>query len=248
MNGLANEIALVTGASRGIGRAIALALGEAGATVLGTATTSEGAGRIGDYLQAAGIRGKGMELDVAEPAAVTAVTAAIAQKFGEITILVNNAGIARDNLLLRMQPEEWDAVLGTDLGALFHVCKACVRGMLKARHGRIVNISSVVGVTGNPGQVNYSAAKAGILGFTKSLAREIGSRGVTVNAVAPGFIETDMTRTLGAAQRAALLEQIPLRRLGTSEDVARAVVFLVSEGAAYITGETLHINGGMYMA
>lgn len=247
MSLLEAEVALVTGASRGIGKAIALALGHAGATVVGTATTPEGAGRISDYLADAGIRGKGVALDVSAAAAIEAVLKAVLADFAAITILVNNAGIARDNLLLRMQDDDWNAVLNTDLSALFHLSKACLRGMMKARHGRIINISSVVGATGNPGQANYSAAKAGMFGFTKSLAREIGSRGITVNAVAPGFIDTDMTRALTGAQRTALQEQIPLHRLGTPEDVAKAVLFLASPDAAYITGETLHVNGGMYM-
>lgn len=248
MNVLGEEAALVTGATRGIGKAIALALGGAGATVIGTATTAEGAGRITEYLEGAGIEGKGVVLDVSDPQAVDETIKAVTTGFSPITILVNNAGITRDNLLLRMQEAEWSTVLNTDLSSLFYLCKACLRGMMKARHGRIINVSSVVGATGNPGQANYSAAKAGILGFTKSLAREIGSRNITVNAIAPGFIDTDMTRALTETQRAALLEQIPLRRLGTPEEVARAALFLVSPGAAYITGETLHVNGGMYMA
>lgn len=248
MSRLDGEIALVTGASRGIGKAIALALAAAGATVIGTATTAEGAGKIGGYLQTAGTTGKGMELDVSSAEAVDGVTKAIAGEFANITILVNNAGIARDNLLLRMQETDWDAVIRTDLNSLFYLSRACLRGMLKARHGRIINISSVVGVTGNPGQVNYAAAKAGIFGFTKSLAREVGSRNITVNAIAPGFIDTDMTRALTESQRALLLEQIPLRRLGSPDDVAKAALFLASEDAAYITGETLHVNGGMFMA
>lgn len=247
MSLLEAEVALVTGASRGIGRAIALALGGAGATVVGTATTPEGAERISEYLGTAGIRGKGMVLDVSRAADVDGVVKTVLADYANITILVNNAGIARDNLLLRMQDDDWNAVLNTDLSSLFYVSKACLRGMMKARHGRIINISSVVGVTGNPGQANYSAAKAGMFGFTKSLAREIGSRGITVNAVAPGFIDTDMTRGLNDEQRASLQEQIPLRRLGTPEDVAKTVLFLASPDAAYVTGETLHVNGGMYM-
>lgn len=247
MSLLENEVALVTGASRGIGKAIALALGGAGATVVGTATTPEGAERISEYLGKSGIRGKGMALDVSNAAAVDDVVKTVLADYANITILVNNAGIARDNLLLRMQDDDWNAVLNTDLSSLFYLSKACLRGMMKARHGRIINISSVVGATGNPGQANYSAAKAGMFGFTKSLAREIGSRGITVNAVAPGFIDTDMTRGLTDEQRASLQEQIPLRRLGAPEDVAKAVLFLASPDAAYVTGETLHVNGGMYM-
>lgn len=247
MSLLENEVALVTGASRGIGKAIALALGGAGATVVGTATTPEGAERISEYLGKSGIRGKGMALDVSNAAAVDDVVKTVLADYANITILVNNAGIARDNLLLRMQDDDWNAVLNTDLSSLFYLSKACLRGMMRARHGRIINISSVVGATGNPGQANYSAAKAGMFGFTKSLAREIGSRGITVNAVAPGFIDTDMTRGLTDEQRASLQEQIPLRRLGAPEDVAKAVLFLASPDAAYVTGETLHVNGGMYM-
>ncbi|HKS93775.1 MAG TPA: 3-oxoacyl-ACP reductase FabG [Gammaproteobacteria bacterium] len=248
MNLLQHELALVTGATRGIGRAIALTLAKAGATVIGTATTAEGATTISSHLAAEHLSGRGMELDVAKPESVEHVVAAISEEFGSPTILVNNAGITRDTLLMRMQEEDWQAVINTDLSSVFRLSKACMRGMLKARRGRIINISSVVGATGNPGQANYSAAKAGMLGFTKSLAREIGSRNVTVNTVAPGFIDTDMTRALSAAQRTALLNQIPLGRLGSPEDVAQAVLFLASPAAAYITGETLHVNGGMYMA
>lgn len=248
MSLLHEEIALVTGATRGIGRTIALTLAKAGATVIGTATTAEGAATISGYLAAEHLAGRGAVLDVASPEAVEQVVQAIAKEFGSPTILVNNAGITRDTLLMRMQEEDWQTVINTDLGSVFRLSKACMRGMLKARRGRIINISSVVGATGNPGQANYSAAKAGMLGFTKSLAREIASRNVTVNTVAPGFIDTDMTRALSAAQRAALLNQIPLGRLGLPEDVAQAVLFLASPAAAYITGETLHVNGGMYMA
>jgi len=248
MSLLESEIALVTGATRGIGRAIVLALGRAGATAIGTATTADGATSISHYLGTEHIRGRGLVLDVAEPHSVEEVMRAVSTEFGDPTILVNNAGITRDNLLLRMQEDDWQAVINTDLSSVFRLSKACVRGMMKARHGRIINISSVVGVTGNPGQANYSAAKAGILGFTKALAREIGSRNITVNTVAPGFIDTDMTRTLSEPQREALLDQIPLGRLGTPEDIAQAVLFLASPGAAYVTGETLHVNGGMYMA
>ncbi len=248
MNLLSNDIALVTGATRGIGRAIALVLGKAGATLVGTATTAEGAGRISAYLGAEGIRGKGLVLDVASSVSVDEALKTVNGEFGTVSILVNNAGIARDTLLMRMRDEDWDAVINTDLGSVFRLSKACLRGMMKARRGRIINIASVVGAVGNPGQANYCAAKAGILGFTKSLAREIGSRNVTVNAVAPGFIDTDMTRALGAEQRAAMIAQIPLERLGTPEDIAQTVLFLASPAAAYITGETLHVNGGMYMA
>ena len=248
MNLLSNDIALVTGATRGIGRAIALVLGKAGATLVGTATTAEGAGRISAYLGAEGIRGRGLVLDVASSVSVDEALKTVNGEFGTVSILVNNAGIARDTLLMRMRDEDWDVVINTDLGSVFRLSKACLRGMMKARRGRIINVSSVVGAVGNPGQANYCAAKAGILGFTKSLAREIGSRNVTVNAVAPGFIDTDMTRALGAEQRAAMIAQIPLERLGTPEDIAQAVLFLASPAAAYITGETLHVNGGMYMA
>ncbi len=248
MNLLSNDIALVTGATRGIGRAIALVLGKAGATLVGTATTAEGAGRISAYLGAEGIRGRGLVLDVASSVSVDEALKTVNGEFGSVSILVNNAGIARDTLLMRMRDEDWDVVINTDLGSVFRLSKACLRGMMKARRGRIINIASVVGAVGNPGQANYCAAKAGILGFTKSLAREIGSRNVTVNAVAPGFIDTDMTRALGAEQRAAMIAQIPLERLGTPEDIAQTVLFLASPAAAYITGETLHVNGGMYMA
>lgn len=248
MNLSPHEIALVTGATRGIGRAITLTLAKAGATVIGTATTAEGAATISRYLAEEHLSGRGMVLDVASPGSVEQVVATVSEEFGNPTILVNNAGITRDTLLMRMQEEDWQAVINTDLSSVFRLSKACMRGMLKARHGRIINISSVVGATGNPGQANYSAAKAGMLGFTKSLAREIGSRNVTVNTVAPGFIDTDMTRALSDAQRNALLNQIPLGRLGLPEDVAQAVLFLASPAAAYITGETLHVNGGMYMA
>ncbi len=243
-----HDIALVTGATRGIGKAIVLALGQAGATVAGTATTAAGAGTIGTYLREAGIRGRGLVLDVASATSVEEVVKTLTAEFGDPTILVNNAGITRDTLLMRMKEEDWEAVISTDLSSVFRLSKACLRGMMKARRGRIITISSVVGATGNAGQANYSAAKAGIFGFTKSLAREIGSRNITVNTVAPGFIDTDMTRALNEQQRAAMLEQIPLARLGTPEDIAQAVLFLASPVAAYITGETLHVNGGMYMA
>jgi 3-oxoacyl-[acyl-carrier protein] reductase len=244
---LAGQVALVTGATRGIGKAIAAALGGAGAKVVGTATTEAGAGAIGEYLAAAGIAGRGMVLNVSDGAAVDACVAAIEKDYGAVGILVNNAGITRDNLLLRMKDAEWDEVLDTDLKSVFRLARAVLRGMMKARAGRIINITSVVGSSGNPGQVNYSAAKAGIGGLTRSLAREIGSRGITVNCVAPGFIDTDMTRALADAQRDQLLGAIPLGRLGRPEDVAAAVAFLASPAAGYITGATLHVNGGMYM-
>ncbi len=243
---LKGEIALVTGASRGIGAAIAERLARDGARVIGTATTPEGAARIGANLQSRG--GRGAVLDVLHPASIEALLADIEAKEGAVGILCNNAGITRDTLLLRMKEEDWDAVLDTNLASVFRLSKAVLRGMMKARKGRIVSITSVVGLTGNPGQANYAAAKAGIIGFTKSLAREVGSRGITVNAVAPGFIDTDMTRALAEAQRAALNTQIPLGRLGQPADVAAAVAFLCSPDGAYITGETLHVNGGMYMA
>jgi len=244
---LENQVALITGASRGIGNAIALALGAAGARIIGTATGAEGAARLGEALSSHGYNGRGAVLDAADPASIDALMAQLDQA-GEVpTILVNNAAITRDTLLLRMKPDDWDAVIATNLTAVYRLSKACVRHMLKERRGRIVNLTSVVGLTGNPGQANYAAAKAGILGFTKSLARELGSRGITVNAVAPGFIDTDMTRALSEEQRAELLRQIPLGRLGTPAEVAAAVLFLVSPQSAYITGETLHVNGGMYM-
>jgi 3-oxoacyl-[acyl-carrier protein] reductase len=244
---LENQIALVTGASRGIGNAIALALGGAGARLIGTATSAEGAARIGESLASHGYNGRGAVLDASEPASIDALMAQLEQA-GELpTILINNAAITRDTLLVRMKPEDWDAVIATNLTSAYRLCRACVRHMMKERRGRIVNLTSVVGLTGNPGQANYAAAKAGLLGFTKSLARELGSRGITVNAVAPGFIDTDMTRALSEEQRAALLRQIPAGRLGTPAEIAAAVLFLVSPQSAYITGETLHVNGGMYM-
>jgi 3-oxoacyl-[acyl-carrier protein] reductase len=245
---LQGQIALVTGASRGIGKAVALALGRAGATVIGTSTSEAGAQGITAGLQAAGVTGRGAVLNVTDNAGVDALVAAIEKEFGAVSILVNNAGITQDNLLLRMKDAEWDAVVDTDLKAVFRLCRAVLRGMMKARAGRIISITSVVGASGNPGQVNYAAAKAGVAGLTRALAREIGSRGITVNCVAPGFIDTDMTRALSEAQRGALLGQIPLGRLGRVEDVAAAVVFLASPGAAYVTGTTLHVNGGMYMS
>ena len=244
---LKNQIALVTGASRGIGNAIALALGGAGAHIIGTATSAEGAVRVTETLASHACKGRGTVLDAANPASIDALIAQLEQAGEAPTILVNNAAITRDTLLLRMKPEDWDAVIATNLTAVYRLCRACVRHMMKERRGRIVNLTSVVGLTGNPGQANYAAAKAGILGFTKSLARELGSRGITVNAVAPGFIDSDMTRALSEEPRAALLRQIPLARLGTAAEVAAAVLFLVSPQSAYITGETLHVNGGMYM-
>ncbi|MCA1714262.1 MAG: 3-oxoacyl-ACP reductase FabG [Gammaproteobacteria bacterium] len=243
---LAGEIALVTGASRGIGAAIADELAAQGATVIGTATSDSGAKAIGDRLQPAG--GHGRRLDVTDGAAVEALVDAIAAEFGTVSILVNNAGITRDSLLLRMKDGDWNAILDTNLTSVYRTSKAVLRAMMKARRGRIISIASVIGVTGNAGQSNYAAAKAGIIAFSKSLAREIGSRGITVNVVAPGFIDTDMTRALPEAAREALLGQIALGRLGEPADIARAVVFLAGPAAAYITGETLHVNGGMYMA
>ena len=244
---LENQVALITGASRGIGNAIALALGAARARVIGTATSPEGAARLTEALASHGYNGRGAVLDAADPASIDALMAQL-DKAGELpSILVNNAAITRDTLLLRMKPEDWDVVIATNLTAVYRLSRACVRYMMKERRGRIVNLTSVVGLTGNPGQANYAAAKAGILGFTKSLARELGSRGITVNAVAPGFIDTHMTRALNEEQRATLLNQIPLGRLGTPAEVAAAVLFLVSPQSAYITGETLHVNGGMYM-
>lgn len=245
-NDLQAEIALVTGASRGIGAAIADLLASRGATVIGTATTEAGAAAIGERLKPLG--GHGRALDVTDGAAVEALVEAIAKEFGPVSILVNNAGITRDNLLLRMKDEEWDAILDTNLSSIFRTSKAVLRGMMKARRGRIVNIASVIGVTGNAGQANYAAAKAGIIGFSKSMAREIGSRGITVNVVAPGFIETDMTRDLPEEAKARMLADIALGRLGSPRDIAEAVAFLASPAAAYITGETLHVNGGMHMA
>ena len=247
MSELSSEIAFVTGASRGIGRAIALELGRRGARVVGTATSATGAQAIDAYLAAAGIAGRGVVLNVADGGAVEACFKAVEAAEGTPSILVNNAGMTRDGLLLRMSAEDWQTVLDTDLSAVYRTCKAVMRGMMKARRGRIINIASVVGVMGNAGQTNYAAAKAGMIGFSKSLAREVGSRNITVNVVAPGFIVTDMTEALGEAQKQALLGQVPLGRLGAPEDVAAAVAFLASPAAAYISGETLHVNGGMYM-
>ncbi|AAM36000.1 3-oxoacyl-ACP reductase FabG [Xanthomonas citri pv. citri] len=242
---LQGEIALVTGASRGIGAAIADTLAAHGATVIGTATSASGAAAIGERLAAHG--GHGRELNVTDAAAVDGVIDAIGKEFGAISILVNNAGITRDNLLMRMKDDDWQAIIDTNLTSVFRTSKAVMRGMIKARKGRIINIASVVGVTGNPGQTNYAAAKAGIIAFSKSLAKEIGSRGVTVNVVAPGFIDTDMTKALPDEARTALLQQIALGHLGEPEDIANAVAFLAGPTARYITGETLHVNGGMYM-
>ena len=244
---LENDLALVTGASRGIGRAIALALAHAGARVVGTATSPVGAANITADFAAKGIQGRGALLDAGDAASIDALIADLEAAEGLPTILVNNAAITRDMLLLRMKPADWDQVIATNLTAVFRITKACLRRMLKERRGRIINVTSIVGITGNPGQTNYSAAKAGLLGFTKSLAREVASRGITVNAVAPGFVDTDMTRALTPEQRGTLQTQIPLGRLGTPEDIAAAVLFLASAQAAYITGETLHVNGGMYM-
>jgi 3-oxoacyl-[acyl-carrier protein] reductase len=241
---LDGQIALVTGASRGIGAAIAQTLANAGATVIGTATSASGAKSI---TAALGSKGRGIELDIASDDSVQSAIKNIQETEGAPTIVVNNAGITRDNLLMRMKTEEWDDVLSTNLSGTFRVCKAVLRGMMKAKHGRIINIASVIGITGNAGQANYAAAKAGMIGFSKSLAMEIGSRNITVNVVAPGFIDTDMTRVLPEAQRTTLLGQIPLGRLGEAQDIAAAVAFLASDAGAYITGETLHVNGGMLM-
>lgn len=244
---LNGQIALVTGASRGIGAAIAQELGKQGATVIGTATSAAGAEQISQALQAQQINGAGMALDVNDAAQVEQLLKTISEQFGDISILVNNAGITRDTLLMRMKDEDWDAVMNTNLKSVFRMSQAVIRPMMKARSGRIINISSVVGHMGNAGQTNYAAAKAGMSGFTKSLAAELGSRGITVNCVAPGFIDTDMTRELPEEQRHALLQHIPLGRLGQSAEIAAAVAFLASPNAAYITGETLHVNGGMLM-
>jgi 3-oxoacyl-[acyl-carrier protein] reductase len=242
---LAGEVALVTGASRGIGASIAVALAAAGATVVGTATSAEGAEAISAALRQ---KGRGIVLDIASEESVQAAYADMQANEGTPGILVNNAGITRDNLLMRMKPAEWDDVLATNLSGAFRVTKACLRGMMKARKGRIVNIASVIGATGNAGQANYAAAKAGLIGFTKSVAQELGSRNITANVVAPGFIDTDMTRSLPEDQRTAMLSRIPLGRLGEGQDIADAVLYLVSAAGAYVTGETLHVNGGMLMA
>jgi len=245
---LAEEVALVTGASRGIGRAIALALGAQGATVVGTATTPDGAERIGAALREAGVKGDGLVMNVTDPDSIDTALGTMTASFGAPSILVNNAGITRDNLLLRMKDAEWDQIIETNLTSVYRLSKACLRSMTKARRGRIINISSVVAMSGNVGQCNYAAAKAGMIGFTKSLAREAGVRGVTVNCVAPGFIDTDMTRALSDQQRQTLLATIPLGRLGQPEEIASVVAFLASPAAAYVTGETIQVNGGMYMA
>ena len=244
---LKDEIALVTGASRGIGRAIALELGRQGAHVVGTATSDEGAESIEKSLKENKISGVGRKLDVTSGTAIAELLASLEKSLGSPTILVNNAGVTRDGLLLRMSEADWDVILDTNLKSVYRLSKGCLRAMMKARRGRIISITSVVAATGNPGQSNYAAAKAGIIGFTRSLAREVGSRNITVNAVAPGFVDTDMTRALPEAAREALLAQVPLGRLGQAEEIAHAVAFLASPHAAYITGATLHVNGGMYM-
>ncbi len=244
---LKDKIALVTGATRGIGRAIALELGKQGATVIGTATSEDGADKISTYLTEAGVQGKGIVLDVCGAEQVDVALAAIVKEFGAIAVLINNAGITRDNLAMRMGDDDWDAVIDTNLKAVFRLSRGVMRGMMKARFGRIVNITSVVGYSGNAGQANYCAAKAGVAGMTRSLARELGSRNITVNCVAPGFIATDMTHALDEKQKEAMLASIPLGRAGTPEDIAGAVSFLVSPTAAYITGTTVHVNGGMFM-
>ena len=248
MNSLDGQIALVTGASRGIGRAILHALGNAGAIVIGTATSEAGAKAIDAVIQTAGLKGSGMVLNVRDGAQIETTIKAIDEKFGSVSVLVNNAGITRDTLLMRMKDDDWEAVIDTNLTSVFRLCRAVTRAMMKARSGRIINIASVVGFMGNAGQTNYVAAKAGMVGFTKALAREIGSRGITVNCVAPGFIETDMTKSLGEDQVSKLLANVPLGRLGQASDVADAVLYLASPGAAYVTGNTIHVNGGMHMA
>ena len=242
---LEGQVALVTGASRGIGKAIAETLAAKGATVIGTATTDGGAEKITEYLSASG--GKGMMLNVTDADSIKSTVKTISTDFGNISILVNNAGITRDNLLMMMKDDQWNDIIQTNLTSIFHLSKAVIRPMMKARTGRVINIGSVVGLTGNPGQTNYCAAKAAVMGFSKSLAREIGSRGITVNTVAPGFIDTDMTKELPEEQRDALISQIPLSKLGSPQDIANAVAFLASPDAAYITGETINVNGGMYM-
>lgn len=244
---LEGKIALVTGASRGIGRAIAVALGKAGATVAGTATSDAGAAAISEYFRSEGVKGAGFKLNVTDAAETEAVLGKIESEYGAVAILINNAGITRDNLLLRMKDTEWDEIMDTNLKSVFRLSKVVIRSMMKARFGRIINITSVVGSMGNAGQVNYAAAKAGVVGFSKSLAREVGSRNITVNCIAPGFIDTDMTRGLPDDQKKALLAHVPLGRFGQAEEIAAAVVFLASDGAAYVTGNTLHVNGGMYM-
>jgi len=245
---LEGKVALVTGASRGIGAAVAASLGKDGAVVVGTATSDKGAQAITDRFKEQGIAGRGARLEVTEPESITSLMASINEEFGAPTILVNNAGITRDNLMLRMKEEEWMSVIDTNLNAVFRVTKACLKGMTKARWGRVINVASVVGSMGNPGQCNYAATKAGVAGFARSLGKEVGSRGITVNTVAPGFIDTDMTKALDDAQRDLMLSSVPMQRLGKPEEIADVVRFLASDGAAYITGETLHVNGGMYMA
>jgi len=243
-----NEIVLVSGASRGIGRAIALSLGKKGATVIGTATSENGAQNIAKYLDENGVKGSGEVLNVTDQASIDTLLKSVTEKFGAPTILVNNAGITRDNLLMRMKEEEWDDIINTNLSSVYRLSKSCLRAMMKARSGKIVNIASVVALTGNPGQCNYAAAKSGMIGFSKALAREVASRGITVNCVAPGFIETDMTHELPEKQKEALLQSIPLNRLGSPEEIAGAVEYLTSPAGNYITGETINVNGGMYMA
>ncbi len=243
-----NEIVLISGASRGIGRAIALSLGKKGATVIGTATSESGAQNIAKYLDENGVKGGGEVLNVTDQASIDTLLKCVTEKFGAPTILVNNAGITRDNLLMRMKEDEWEDVISTNLSSIYRLSKGCLRAMMKARKGKIINIASVVALTGNPGQCNYAAAKAGMVGFTKALAREVASRGITVNSIAPGFIETDMTHELPEKQKAALLQSIPLNRLGRPEEIAGAVEYLTSPAGSYITGETINVNGGMYMA
>lgn len=245
---LDGKVALVTGATRGIGSAIALKLGQEGATIIGTATSEEGASKITAKLHEVGIKGTGYVLNVTDKSAIEGILGQVEQSYGSPTILINNAAITHDNLFLRMKLDEWADVLDTNLNAVFHLTKLCIRNMLKSRFGRIINIGSIVGTTGNPGQTNYASAKAALIGFTKSLAQEVASRGITVNVVAPGFIDTDMTRVLPAEQRQLLLDKIPMQRLGQPEDIAAIVAFLISEQASYITGQTIHVNGGMYMA
>lgn len=247
MSSLQNQIALVTGATRGIGQAIAMELAQHGATVIGTATTTEGAEKISTAFKQANLNGEGLLLNITDPVSIENLLTTIKEKFGAPSILINNAGITRDNLMLRMKDEEWEAVIDTNLTAIYRLTKLCLKDMLKARFGRIISISSVVGATGNAGQANYAAAKAGVIGFSKSLAQEIASRNVTVNVVAPGFIETDMTKVLSDEQKSALLNNIPAARMGQANEIAHACSFLASPAAAYITGHTLHVNGGMYM-
>jgi 3-oxoacyl-[acyl-carrier protein] reductase len=247
MFNLNEKVCLVTGATRGIGKSIAQQLGAQGATVIGTATSEGGAQSISDHLSEAGINGKGMVLNVTDTESVDTVMKAIAEEYGAISVLVNNAGITRDNLMMRMKEDEWDDIMSTNLKSVYRLSKGVLRGMMKARNGRIINITSVVGVMGNAGQANYAAAKAGVIGFTKSLAQEIGSRGITVNAIAPGFINTDMTKNLTEEQVASMTSNIPAARLGEPEDIAASVVFLASDESSYITGTTMHVNGGMYM-